>query len=405
VFEDMKTSLMNFAGAITLCASLVLPVQSHAANFQVDIKRLSVSQCGMTGSMLNIDPSTGNVSIDLDADFVCYPLVVSSIANNASLSVTSPTTIGGGTTGQGSVNLQINTGLSVVTPGVTCVADGYTSSNVNISSGWSATPALCGPSNCGATATRTVNVVNPSATLDGNITFKAKCTYQDQTNVNLSSVRTNISSTPLVTVQHGTAPAPTFCSSLTELATPNGLIDANRMSTGTVSGGLYPGTRDFLNYTSVFGFSTGTVDPGDPDNQGFGFPGDNRTSVTLTVQKNKFIAMKFRAPSANAWSGIRGSYLGQPVAAYSLFAIAPCPGQFASDPNYPMDNNLCRGIAKSSSLSAAIDHPTGSQCVLTKGKTYYFNVIQATGFNNLTNASCSSSSCGVIFNISGFANP
>jgi hypothetical protein len=402
----MKTSLMNFAGAITLCASLVLPAQSHAANFQVDIKRLSVSQCGMTGSMLNIDPSTGNVSIDLDADFVCYPLVVSSIANNASLSVTSPTTIGGGTSGQGSVNLQINTGLSAVTPGVTCVADGYTSSNVNISSGWSASPALCGPSNCGATATRTVNVVNPSASLDGNITFKAKCTYQDQSNVNLSSVRTNISSTPLVTVQHGTAPAPTFCSSLTELATPNGLIDANRMNSGTVGGGLYPGGNvDFLNYTSVFGFSPGVVNPGDPDNQGFGFPGDNRTSVTLTVSKNKFIALKFRAPSASAWSGISGSFLGQPVAATSLFAIAPCPGQFASDANYPINNSACRKIAKGGNLAAAIGSGTGSQCLLVPGSTYYLNIIQATGWNNLTTPSCSSSSCGVIFNISGFTNP
>jgi hypothetical protein len=401
----MKTSLLNIAGAITLCASLVLPAQSHAANFQVDVKRFSVSQCGMTGSMLNIDPSTGNVSIDLDADFVCYPLVVSSIANNASLSVTSATTIGGGTSGQGSVNLQLNTGLSGTTPGVTCVPDGYTSSNVNISSGWTASSALCGPSNCGATATRTVNVVNPSSTLDGNITFKAKCTYQDQSNVNLSSVRANIPSSPLVTVQHGTAPAPTFCSSVTELATPNGLTEAGRQTTGTVTGGLYPGTRDFLNYTSVFGFSTGTVAAGDPDNQGFGFPGDNRTSVTLTVQKNKYIAMQFRAPSAPAWNGVFGGFLAQPVAAFSLFAIAPCPGQFANDANYPMNNNVCRGIAKSANLNFKITSGTGSQCLLVPGNTYYLNVIQAGGFNNLTTPSCSSSSCGVIFNISGAANP
>jgi hypothetical protein len=396
----MKTSLKNIAGAIALCASLVLPAQSHAANFQVDVKRFSVSQCGMTGSMLNIDPTTGNISIDLDADFVCYPLVVSSIANNASLSVTSATTIGGGTTGEGSVNLQLNTGLSGVTSGVTCVPDGYSSANVNISSGWSTT--LC--TNCGATATRTVNVVNPSATLDGNITFKAKCTYQDQSNANLSSVRTNIPSTPLVTVQHGTAPTPTFCTSLTELATPNGLNDADRQSTGTVAGGLYPGTRDFLNYTSVFGFSTGTFTAGDPDNQGFGFPGDNRTSVTLSVQRNKFIAMKFRAPSAPIWHGVANTFLGQPVAAFSLFSLAPCPGQFANDSNYPM-NNLCRGIAKSANVNESIFSGTGSQCILVPGNTYYFNVIQASGFNNLTNPSCSSSSCGVIFNIGGSANP
>jgi hypothetical protein len=393
----MKTSLMNIAGAITLCASLVLPAQSHAANFQVQVKRLSVPQCDMTGSMLNIDPSTGNVSIDLDTDFVCYPLVVSSIANNASLSVTSATTIGGGTSGQGSVNLQLNTGLSGVTTGVTCVPDGSSASNVNITSGWSATQTLC--TNCGATATRTVNVVNPSASLDGNITFKAKCTYQDQDIADLSTVRANIPSSPLVTVQHGTAPTPTFCSSVSELATPNGLTDAGRMTAGTVTNGLYPGTRDFLNYTSVFGTLAGVVDPGDPDNQGFGFPGDNRTSSTLTISRNKYVSMKFRAPSAGAWNLKTGAILGQPAPAYTLMALAPCPGQFSNDANYPMAGT-CQGVAKSANMSFQITSgSSGNKCKLIPGNTYYFNLIQAGGVNNLTNPSCSGSSCGVIITI------
>lgn len=399
----IKNSIFRTACAFVVCASFIYPVKSQAADFQVAVKRFSVTQCSLTGSMLNIDPASGNISIDLNADFSCYPLVVSSIANNASLTVTGPTTVGGGLTGQGTVNLQLNTGLTGITPGVTCSPDGITASNVNVTSGWTTT--LC--NNCGATVTRSVAVQNPSSTLDGNVTFKAKCSYQDQANVNLSSIRSNIQSNVPVTVQHGTAPVVNFCSSVTELADPKGLTDAMRQGTTFVSGGTLPGNRDALNYASVFGISPDTVASGDPDNQGFGFPGVNRSTFAMTVSRNQYVSMKFRAPSNPIWNHTDGNYLFTPPpsnSALTLAVIAPCPGQFSSDTNYPINNNSCRVIGKSN-LYARIESGSTNVCQLIPGNTYYFNVIQANGFNNLSSPSCGGSSCGIQIGTYGFPNP
>lgn len=403
MFEDMKTSLLTVAGAITLCVSLALPAPTQAANFQVAVKRLSVTQCSLTGSMLNIDPATGNISIDLASDFGCYPLVVSSIATNASLTVTGPFVVGGGTTGQGSVTLQLNTGLSGVTPGVTCVPDGISSSNVTVSSGWSTT--LC--TNCGASATRTVSVQNTSSTLDGNVIFKAKCTYQDQTNANLSSTRENIQSTPTVTVQHGSAPPANFCQSVSELANPNGLTPAMRQTVGTVTGGSMPGTNiSWLEYTSIFGVSANTFPPGDPDPTGYGFPGVNRTNVTFGLNRGKYMSLKFRAPSNPIWNNITGAFQTIPGGSFTLVAIGSCPGQFATDPNFPAMNSSCRVAGKSQDLpfkiTAAVEN---AACKLEPGKFYYLNMIQAAGFSNLTTPSCASTTCTPKINILGAAQP
>ena len=241
MFNPMKNSILAVAGGIGLLAVLCAPSTSSAADFQVSVKRLSVTQCTMNGSLLNIDSATGNVSIDLATDFNCYPSAVNSLASSAALSVSGATTVGGGTTGAGTVNLVLNTGLAAATPGVTCVPDSFVASNVSITSGWTA--VLCGPTNCGGTVLRPVGVQNTSSTTDGSITFKAKCTYQDPTNANLVTERRNIQSTPLVTVLHGTAPQVNFCASVAELSNTFGLTPEMRQLTGTVTGGLYPGNR------------------------------------------------------------------------------------------------------------------------------------------------------------------
>ncbi|WP_423929205.1 hypothetical protein [Dokdonella sp.] len=350
--------------------------------------------------MLNIDPATGNVSIDLGADFNCYPSPVGALANNASLSVTGPTTVGGGVDGVGGVNLILNTGLSTTTPGVTCVPDSYISTNVNITSGW--TNALCGPANCGPTVGRAVAVQNPSASLDGSITFKAKCTYQDQTNANLVSERRNINSSPSVTVLHGTTPQVNFCQSVSELSNTYGLTPEMRQLTGTVTGGLYPGSGlDFTEYTSVFGTALNTYPTGNPDNVGYGFPGDNPTNVQIGLQRNKYISFKFRAPSNTLWTvpPYVGSLLVIPGNAYTLASIAPCPGQFASDPNFP--NNLaCHIVGKQSNLNFEINAGSTARCQLIPGNTYYLNLINAS-FPNLTTTTCPSSQCSPKVNRQG----
>ena len=142
----MKKSFFASVAALVIPLFALQPAAIRAADFQVDVKRLSVTQCSMTGSLLNIDPNTGNVSIELVADASCYPTPVNQMASSANMTVVGATTVGGGQTGQGSVNLQLNTGLPGVTNGVTCVPDGVTASNVTVVSGWTST--LC--TTCGA---------------------------------------------------------------------------------------------------------------------------------------------------------------------------------------------------------------------------------------------------------------
>lgn len=370
---------------------------TSAADFQVDVKRLSVTQCSMTGSLLNIDPNTGNVSIELVADASCYPTPVNQMASSANISVVGSTTVGGGQTGQGTVNLQLNTGLAGVTNGVTCVPDGVTASNVTVVSGWTA--ALC--SNCGATAARSVVVQNANNQSNGTISFKAKCTYQDPGNANLQTVRSNIQSTPTVTVLPGTIPQPDFCESVTELAVPNGLTDAMRQLTGTVTGGLYPGTgKDFTSYTAIFGFANNTYVSGDPDTAGYGFPGDNRTNVQLGLERNKYVSLRFRAPSNPVWNNRTGHHQVIPGAAFTLASIGKCPGQFASDPAFPM-NASCNISGKGQDLIWTVTSGTTGSCKLEPGETYYLNVIQAQGAGNLTTPTCQSSLCTFKVNITG----
>lgn len=338
--------------------------------------------------MLNIDPVSGNVSIDLSADFSCYPLTVSSIANGASLSINGQTTVGGGTTGQGTVNVQLNTGLSAITAGVTCVPDGFIASNV-LPTGWTAN--LC-TNSCGATVTRSVDVQNTSSTLDGNITFKAKCTYQDQTNVNLSSVRANIQSTPAVTVLHGTTPPASYCQSVSELANPKGLTPAMRQSSVTVTLGTLPGTYVDPAYTTIFGISPNTFPAGGGDTAGYGFPGTNKSTLSSRIDRDKYISLQFRAPLDSTWNQRTGYFHPTSQAGIDLnAAIAPCPGQFDDDANFPLSGSTCVGTGDGQDITWKVSG-TGFACNLVPGKTYYLNLIHAPR-NNPGQSTCTGSSC------------
>jgi hypothetical protein len=387
----MNNQVFAAIRAFALCCALLLPALGQAANFQIDVKRLSVTQCSMIGSLFQVDPNTGNVSIDLAADATCYPTPIGLLANNASISLTTPSTVGGGTTGQGSVGLQLNTGLVGPVAGVTCVPDGVTATNVSVVSGWSA--ALC--ANCGPTAARTVVVQNTSGVVNGTITFKAKCTYQDPVNANLQTVRSNIVTAQTVTVIPGTAPPPQYCESVSELANPKGLTDAMRQPTGNVASGLNIGTGiDFLNYTSVFGFANNTYPTGSPDNVGFGYPGSYYADTEFGIQKNKFIAMKFRAPSNPSWfdeSARMRFFIGT---AFTQIAIGQCPGQFGSDANFP-NNASCRVAGKGEDLIWRITTAATGNCQLVPGKTYYLNIINSSNNTDLTQSTCQSSSCSL----------
>ena len=373
--SELKRSFPIAVVALALGFLTASSMDARAADFQVAVKRFSVPQCSLTGSMLNIDPTSGSVSIDLSADFSCYPLVVSSIATGAKLSVTGATTVGGGASGAGTVNLMLKTGLSGITPGVTCVPDGYTGSNVSVSSGWSA--SLCS-SNCGASVNRLVDVQNTSATLDGSITFKAKCTYQDQSNVDLSSVRANILSDE-VHVLHGTTPPANYCQSVTELADAKGLTPAMRQETTKILGGTLPGNSvDVLNYTSVFGVSANTYVAGSGDTEGYGFSGTNHATLSSSIKSGFYISMKFRAPSNPAYTPSAGFYyMTMPPATVLTAAIAPCPGQFDDDPNFPLGGAQCKGLGLYQDITWKITNGATPSCKLVPGKTYYLNLIHA----------------------------
>ena len=387
----MKSLFLTACGALALSCALLFPSLGQAANFQVDVKRLSITQCSMTGSLLQIDPTTGNVSIELFADATCYPTPIALIASNASISVIGPSTVGGGTTGQGTVNLQLNTGLAGPVTGVTCTPDGGRQQcqrgiRMDFGSVYQLRRYRSHSSGCRADTSGVVN---------GTITFKAKCTYQDPINANLQTVRSNIRPRKRDSGT-GTAPPPSYCVSVSELANARGLTDAMRQPTATISTGLNTGVGiDVLNYTSVFGFANNTFPAGNPDNVGFGFPGSYYADTEFGVQKNKFIAMKFRAPSNSSWLNEVARMRFFIGTAYTQIAIGQCPGQFGTDTNFPV-NASCRVAGKGEDLIWNITQAVTGNCQLVPGNTYYLNVINASNMSDLTQSTCSSSSCALV---------
>lgn len=389
-------TLSSCLGVACALAAFAVPV-SAADTFSVQLQNPTTQEaCSLVGSMLQVDPVTGNVSIALTQDPECgSPVLPASpiphlLATWAKLEVIGATSVGGGTTGEGTVSLKLTTGLPTATPGVTCEPDGQSASQVSIVSGWSA--PLC--SNCGSIVTRDVVVKNSGTTGNGSVTFKAKCSVQDATHANLSSVVKNIASTPSITVTPGTAPTPSYCASVTELANNYGLTEAMRQTVGKVTQGLIRGDAiDMTQFNSVFGALTGVAAPGDPNLADFGFPGRDVNNTELYPKKNMYISLRFRAPNAPAWiasPGRFGSVSSAQTATPYLTAIAPCPGQFHSEPEHPMVGT-CSKYSGESSFGWTLG-TSGSACKLQPGATYYLNVITAHP-GSLTTSGCPTTEC------------
>jgi hypothetical protein len=378
------------AASILCLASSYIASSAHAASFPVELKRSNVVQCALTGSIFSIDPVTGAISIDLDADSTCYPAIITRLNQSASLAVTTSLTVGGGTTGEGTVGLLLNTGLTGTTPGLTCVSEGLTASNVNITSGWPIT--FC--TNCGATASVNVGVQHAGSSGNGSIAFSAKCTYQDPINPNLQTVRSNIVSAATVTVTPGTIPTPTACTSVAQLAVPNGLTPAMRQVSATVQpNGGSASTRSMLEYTSLFGTSANTFPPGATDTVMYGFPG-SITGLTyqVTLERGKYVSLQFRAPSNTVWLERSGSYFAGGLQVYTRASIAPCPGQFGPDPAWPTTGKCFFDGTKNNTPIWQVSNGTPAACKLEPGKIYYLNVIQAYD-SSPTDNSCMNTSC------------
>jgi hypothetical protein len=198
----------------------------------------------------------------------------------------------------------------------------------------------------------------------------------------------------------------TPCSSVSELADPKGLTPELRQPGGTLSimgGPTTPGV-DFTKYTSLFGTHPTTFVPGDPDTAGYGYPGVSWGSVRRPfVNTGRYIALQFRVPTHPDWLGKIGSIqtesYGPSIKPHTI-AVAPCPGQFASDPQYPLSSSSTCVAQHGESVYWSIGPNNEGRCVLTPGHTYYLNAITAY-FPDLTTSHCNMETCIISLNNAG----
>lgn len=402
-------SKANFplSAAVSIVA-VVVSSTAYASQFNVDLRATpSSNSCAFIGSMLQIDPATGNVTIDVVGASTCnsgsggYPEAVTAVATNGVL-VPSATQVGGGTSGSGVVNVLLSTGLSAVDANLRCVTDGITSSVAHVTAtGWSG--VICGAGSsvqCGPTHTMPVTLSNSSTSTNGAVNFKAICSYAGAAPSFPNAVATTVTIAPssAVTVLHGTAPVVDYCSAVTQLSSPpHSLTVAQRQTVGTATGGITSGAVDFTNFNSVFGVATNV---GGTAAEGYGFPGTNRSLTELRIERDKYVSLRFRAPLTPAWTNIPGAFFTYPVASVtSWVAISRCPGQFAQDAVWswsPVNaaSQVCLRQPEGP-LSWIVTNSTSHEnCQLIPGNTYYLNIMQS-NTPAMNQTFCNSSSCNL----------
>lgn len=385
--------------------SLLVPSDAHA-QFQVDLVATPASNsCTLNGSVLTIDPVTGNVTIDVVGQSSCgstggYPEAVTAISTLGALTL-STTQVGGGTTGTGVVTVTLGTGLTAAEPNVKCITAGSVPSVSHITAtGWSG--VLCGDGvapTCGTSHSKAVTLANSSTTTDGTVTFNASCSYTGAPSSTPNSVSTSITiaQSSAVTVVHGTAPVLDYCSSVSQLTSPpHSLTEAQRQLTGNSSGGNPAGTGlDFTRYSAIFGSSP---DTGGTVAEGFGFPGTNRSLTNLGLQRDKYTSLQFRVPTGATWLNKVGAFAMIPNGAATWFAISRCPGQFSQDAVWAWSaanaaSQVCVQQADQQTLPWKITTSASEgNCRLIPGETYYLNIMQS-NHPQMGTSTCSSSIC------------
>lgn len=364
-----------------VCGGFTSQAAAQSA-FPVSLRNPSNELCALQATSWSIDPVSGRALLELSQAFSCnaggssgnFPAPILSLSSSAGLAVT-PASVDSAAT----VNVQFSTGLSSPAQGVDCEPDGVEATFVNVVSGW--TSPLC--TNCGPGVSRSVSISHTGGATVGSIRFKAKCTYRgDPAHPRIATVLRDIVS-PGISVARFIPE----CTAVEQLADTKGLTSAMRQTGGSVIGGPTAGNgRDFTRYTSIFGVTTNAVAPGSPNAAAFGFPGTNAASIRLVLSPNRFTALEFRAPNNITWLDVGGGFSFMPGAAIVSTAIAPCPGQFEADANFPIQET-CKSQTEID-IPWKVSANLFESCQLEPGRRYYLNLIHASR-SDLLNSSCS----------------
>lgn len=164
-----------------------------------------------------------------------------------------------------------------------------------------------------------------------------------------------------------------------------------------ISGGGSSFNGDFTNYNNVFAYNGGNPIP---------FPGGSNVTLSYTAQANQYVAMAFTVPSnlSTTATGNWGFHATGASGGTASMSLSLCPGDFSA--SLPAS---CKGQWNGSENTAIIwespevTDPYNQGCRLTRGKTYYLNVIQGTLADPAT-TTCTGASCGLGLNYSKTSN-
>lgn len=398
---------MFYSGKFIFAAALLLPTALFAQSFPVRLERTgSNGVCdNMTANRMAVDPATGRVTLQGVSGMTCLPDGAAGLGNVSIAVPAGPHA--SGVTGLAATIQNIPAGASCTLRGVSNIQG----NGIVGGQGWTDGTPLC--TSCPTTVTRTIDLTNVDTQGNWVLQLNVQCAIQSGG----YAVQAPIVASNSVTVQpspivEGSCPfgenvPPSNHDSLTiasrQLTT--------QVSNGISGSGLYPAT----DWSNLFGVNSGgfvsprTLPSPGPAAQGYGFPGTFIGQTYFQIERNKFIALKFRVPQADAnpsgnplWTGIRsGVNTYSPVGTTGpvTFSIAPCPGQFREVPGAPLppacitqDPNSTKGSQTFIIVNPGVPY-TGSQCALEAGKTYYWNMMSINAAGSLQTTLCPSTNC------------
>lgn len=386
-----------------------------AQTFPLRLERSGVNGVcdNLTANKMSVDPTTGRVTLENVNNLTCLP---------------------DGVAGLGNVNIDVPLGphpsgtsgivatVQGIPAGATCTLRGPTNTTDSVGNGfvggagWTDGSTLC--TSCAPSVSRTLTFTNATTTDEWKFRLEVQCSI----NSNGYAVLAPVVSSGVIRVSPATVAAGSCVFGEQVPPGHDGLsVSANRQLITTASDGAFGGNgiKDVTLWTSLFGTTTGGFvsprtlpSPGSPA-QGYGFPGTFTSVFQIRVDRGKFIALKFRAPTPDPnptgnplWTGIAsnlGSAAPQSQGAPATYAIAPCPGQFRSVSGAPLPPQCVKVGSSKSILTFVFVAPgvayVGDKCPLLEGQNYYFNIITADPEESqgltFENSFCTSSYCNV----------